>query len=131
MISTFFPAGVEHAYAGFMSHEHNLPHPWRHASIPSPVGLSAGDLTELSARVAEWADGWCVERCDDCEGGHEAVLMLEDDETASSFVVRREAGRVHLDVCRDDSYARLGSYGTIAQAVQAAAEMLARPRFLA
>ena len=132
MISTFFHAGVEHAYAGFMSHEHGLPHPWHLVSMPAPVGLSASDLTELAAWVAEWADGWCVERCDACEsheGEHTAVLMLEsDDEAAPTFVVSREAERVGVDVCRGDSYARLGSYGTIAQAVQAVAGLLAASR---
>ena len=89
-------------------------------------------MAELHARVAELPDGWCLERCDACEGHegeHTALLMLEEDhEAAPTFVVSREAGRVLLDACRGDSYARLGSYGTIAQAVQAVAGLLAASR---
>ena len=128
MVPVLFLAGAKHVYAGFMSNEHGLPQLWHSASVP--VGLSAGDMAELHARVAELPDGWCVERCDACEG-HEgeqtALLMLESDlDVAPTFVVYREAERVCLDVCRDDSCARLGSYGTIAQAVQAVAGLLAR-----
>ena len=130
MISTFFHAGVERAYAEFMSDKHGLPQPWH--PVSEPVGLGAGDMTELAARVAELPDGWCVERCDaceGCEGEHTALLMLESDpDAAPTVVVYREAERVCLDVCRGDSCARLGSYGTIAQAVQAVAGLLAASR---
>jgi hypothetical protein len=126
MISVYFLVGAERAYVAAMANDPDLSQSWHSAAML--LGVTAGDVAELQARVDELPGAWCVAPHQDCDGEHLAMLMLDDDdEAAPTFVVCREAGRVQVDVCRGDSYARLGSYGTIAQAVQGVAARLARP----
>lgn len=128
MTAVHFLVSAVHAYAAAMARYPDLPEPWPPA--PAIVGLSAGDLAELQARVDALPPAWCMKRHESCDGEVSAMVMPEadDDGAMPTFVICREAGRVCVDVCRDDSYARLGSYGTLARAVQGVVKALARAR---
>lgn len=125
MIPVHFFVGLERAYAAAMASDPNLSQSWHPTSVF--LGLTAGDVAELRVRVGELLSAWCVVPHQDYDGEHSAMLMLaEEDEAAPTFVVCRDADRVLVDVCRDDIYVPLGSYGTIAQAVQGMIGVLAR-----
>ena len=85
--------------------------------MPSP--------SEVSESVALPAN-WSIEYHHDPEGVTNIVLMPDpiDDSAGPTLVIYRDGSVVHLDALRWDTYAAVGEYGAVGDALAAAARLI-------
>ena len=81
------------------------------ASVCVAGGLTQAEMGEIAHAIGPC---WCMMPHQDVDGEYTAMVMPADDDPAlPTWVVHREGTLLRLDVCRDDSYSRIGAYAAL------------------
>ena len=126
MVNTGLTPGAEAVYFVPVTSRHDPSRSWY--SAPVPRGLSGAEATAVEAGLDAVPGAWCALRHEDEAGEVSVVLVPEGDaaaDAAPTSVVHREGALLRLDVCRGDTYARLGAYAAVAPLMRALAAALA------
>lgn len=110
-----------HAHQPFTADEHL-------ASVRQIHSLRRREIEAVIAEVCRSSKGWSIDQHYGCDGDVMLVLTPPDAGTnTTTFVLSRTATGIQLAAAEEELYEALGSFGTVAAAVQSLLATITRP----